>query len=61
MTDTTTTTGQCIQCIRPFVPTDTRWDGAAEYGDTGACRSCVDRCHESADAFHACAVCRSAD
>ncbi|GAA2386970.1 hypothetical protein GCM10010420_07330 [Streptomyces glaucosporus] len=47
----------CKQCHRPFDPTDKRWDGRAEYGDSGACRSCVDRCHESTDAFHICAVC----
>jgi hypothetical protein len=48
----------CGRCRKPFDPTDTRWDGHAEKGTTGFCRSCVDRCHESTDAFHVCPICR---
>lgn len=49
----------CGRCNKPFDPTDTRWDGRAEHNATGFCRSCVDRCHESTDAFHRCAICES--
>lgn len=47
----------CGRCRRPFNPTDTRWDGHARHHDSPWCRSCVDRCHESTDAFHICAIC----
>lgn len=52
-------TKTCRNCRKPFDPTDTRFDGRARSGNTPYCRSCVDRCHESTDAFHVCAVCRS--
>lgn len=51
----------CGRCGRPFGPTDSRWGGHARYGDTPWCRACIDRCHESTDAGHQCAVCRAAD
>lgn len=54
-------TGQpdaCGKCRRPFNPADPRWDGSARHQDTPFCRSCVDACHESTDAFHQCAICR---
>lgn len=47
----------CVQCHQPFDPADTRFDGHAQHNETPFCRRCVDRCHESTDAFHACAVC----
>lgn len=47
----------CGRCERPFDPADTRWDGTARYRATAWCRSCVDRCHESADVAHTCPVC----
>lgn len=47
----------CQRCGKPFDPTDERFDGAAQHRDTPWCRACVDRCHESTDAFHACPVC----
>ena len=49
----------CGSCRQPFDPSDTRFDGHARSGNTPYCHSCVDRCHESTDAFHVCAVCRS--
>lgn len=51
------TPGGCQRCKRPFDPGDTRFDGQARSGSTPWCRSCVDRCHESSDAFHACPIC----
>lgn len=48
---------KCARCRRTFDPDDTRFDGRAKHGTTPFCRSCVDRCHESTDAFHACPVC----
>lgn len=48
---------RCGRCNRPFDPTDTRWDGQARYAETPFCRSCIDRCHESTDAFHRCPIC----
>jgi hypothetical protein len=50
----------CGRCKKPFDPTDTRWDGHARHRDTPFCRSCVDRCHESTDAFHRCPICAPA-
>jgi len=47
----------CRRCHRPFNPTDNTANGAARYGETPFCRRCVDRCHESTDAFHECPVC----
>lgn len=52
------TVDACGRCHRPFDPADTRFDGRARHRNTPWCRSCVDRCHESTDAFHVCAVCR---
>lgn len=48
----------CAKCKTPFDPDDARHDGHAREGITSFCRRCVDRCHESTDAFHVCAVCR---
>lgn len=47
----------CGKCRQPFDPTDTRFDGRGQHGTTPFCRRCVDRCHESTDAFHVCPVC----
>ncbi|MGW7362000.1 hypothetical protein ACWGI8_00880 [Streptomyces sp. NPDC054841] len=47
----------CGHCRQPFDPTDKRFDGRARHADTPWCRACVDRCHESTDAFHACPMC----
>jgi hypothetical protein len=44
-------------CRQPFDDADTRFDGCARYSNTPWCWRCVDRCHESTDAFHACPVC----
>jgi hypothetical protein len=51
---------RCGACKNPFDPADTSFDGRAQQGSTGFCRRCVDRCHESLDAFHVCGVCRAA-
>ncbi|MFI6491258.1 hypothetical protein [Streptomyces sp. NPDC050564] len=48
----------CGNCRQPFDPTDTRFDGQARSGNRPFCRRCVDRCHESTDFAHECAVCR---
>lgn len=48
----------CGKCRSPFDPADTRFDGAARYASTPYCRRCVDRCHESTDAFHRCVICQ---
>ncbi|MEU8688810.1 hypothetical protein [Streptomyces sp. NPDC048665] len=48
---------KCGRCRTPFDPTDTAFDGRARHGETPWCRWCVDRCHESTDAFHACPIC----
>lgn len=48
---------RCGKCRTPFDPTDTRFDGRGRHGDAPWCRRCVDRCHESTDAFHICPVC----
>ncbi|MFE9921599.1 hypothetical protein ACFYQA_08450 [Streptomyces sp. NPDC005774] len=50
--------GACGQCRQSFDPSDTRFDGKAQQTGTPYCRGCVDRCHESTDAFHVCAICR---
>ncbi|MFD1659985.1 hypothetical protein ACFSL4_17730 [Streptomyces caeni] len=47
----------CGKCRKPFDPADTRFDGRARHGETPWCRRCVDSCHESTDAFHACPIC----
>jgi hypothetical protein len=49
--------GRCGRCRRPFDPGDTRWDGHAEYRDSGYCRSCVDLCHNTELADHRCPIC----
>jgi hypothetical protein len=46
----------CGRCRKPFDPADTRFDGAAQYGTTPWCRSCVDNCHEGS-AEHVCVIC----
>jgi hypothetical protein len=48
---------KCKRCRRPFDPTDNESTGAARYAQTQFCRGCVDRCHESTDAFHQCPIC----
>lgn len=48
----------CDKCAMPFDPADTRHDGRAQQEGTPYCRGCVDRCHESTDAFHVCDICR---
>lgn len=50
---------QCGKCRTPFDPSDTSFDGRARHNETPWCRSCVDRCHESTDAFHRCVICDS--
>ncbi|MFI2184564.1 hypothetical protein [Streptomyces sioyaensis] len=47
----------CGRCRQPFDTTDTRFNGRAQSRGTPFCRGCVDRCHESTDAFHRCPVC----
>jgi hypothetical protein len=47
----------CGKCKQPFDPADTCFDGAARYSNTPYCGRCVDRCHESTDAFHRCVIC----
>ncbi|MEV5770134.1 hypothetical protein AB0L49_02520 [Streptomyces antimycoticus] len=49
----------CGCCRQPFDPTDHRFDGRARHRLSPWCRRCVDRCHESTDAFHVCPVCRT--
>jgi hypothetical protein len=49
--------GRCGRCRRPFDPADTRWDGYAEYHDSGYCRSCIDNCHDTEIADHRCPIC----
>lgn len=48
----------CGKCEKPFDPADTRHNGRARYAATPYCNGCIDRCHESTDAFHVCAICR---
>lgn len=57
-TGPTQTADACARCRRPFDPRDLSFDGHARERDTAFCRRCVDRCHESEDAGHACPVCR---
>lgn len=47
---------RCAKCKRPFDPTDTRFDGAAQHRSTPFCRECVDRCQDTEIADHWCAV-----
>jgi hypothetical protein len=47
----------CARCGQKFDPADTSFNGRARYLDTKFCRSCIDRCHESTDFAHTCAVC----
>ncbi|MFJ1653668.1 hypothetical protein ACIOC2_20220 [Streptomyces sp. NPDC088337] len=49
---------KCTKCQQPFDPNDTRFDGHAQHANTPFCRRCVDLCHDSTDAFHACPICR---
>lgn len=48
----------CDKCAMPFDPADTRHDGRAQHAGAPYCKGCVDRCHESTDAFHVCDICR---
>lgn len=48
---------RCQRCLRDFDLADTRFDGHARHKDSPWCRWCVDRCHESTDAFHVCRIC----
>jgi hypothetical protein len=49
----------CGKCRTPFDPTDARfWDSRRRYRATPWCCSCVDRCHDSESADHACVICR---
>lgn len=50
-------TDECGRCGRPFDGTDPAFDGRARSGETLFCRRCADRCHESTDFAHSCAVC----
>ncbi|MEV0114648.1 hypothetical protein AB0H77_15550 [Streptomyces sp. NPDC050844] len=52
-----TSPGACGRCKRPFDTTDKRFDGHAQHAATPWCKACVDRCHESTDAFHRCPIC----
>lgn len=52
--------GRCGRCRRPFDPADTRFDGHAEYRDSGYCRSCIDLCHNTEIADHRCPICAGA-
>ncbi|GAA3717877.1 hypothetical protein [Streptomyces tremellae] len=54
-------TPACAACRHPFDEADTRPDRHPRHGDTEFCRSCVNRCHDSEDAFHRCPVCRAAE
>jgi hypothetical protein len=47
----------CGRCARGFDETDASFDGHAQHQQSGFCRSCVDRCHESADSAHTCVIC----
>lgn len=47
----------CGKCRTAFDPTDTRFDGHAQYHETPYCRSCVDRCHDTEIADHRCVIC----
>lgn len=49
---------KCAKCQQHFDPADTRFNGRAQQDGTPYCRGCVDRCHESTDAFHVCVICR---
>lgn len=54
--------GVCGRCGQPFDPTDTRYNGRAEERSMpGYCRGCVDRCHDSEDAFHVCVICQPSE
>ncbi|WP_435252201.1 hypothetical protein [Streptomyces tendae] len=56
--DHRTETAACAKCKTPFDPDDTSFDGRGQHYRTPYCRRCVDRCHESTDASHACVICR---
>lgn len=47
----------CAKCKRPFDPTDTAFDGQAQYAATPYCRGCVDLCHDNNSADHRCVIC----
>lgn len=47
----------CGKCKQPFDPADKRFDGRARYRQTPYCRGCIDRCHNSDNAEHRCAIC----
>ena len=46
----------CAKCRRPFDPTDTKMDGAAQQKATPFCRECVARCHDTEIADHWCVI-----
>lgn len=47
----------CARCEKPFDPTDTRFDGRAQYKLTSYCRWCVDLCQDNESADHRCVIC----
>jgi hypothetical protein len=47
----------CARCKKPFDPTDTRFDGRAQYKLTPYCRWCVDLCHDNESGDHRCVIC----
>jgi hypothetical protein len=57
-TSTPQPTSACARCRSVFDPTDTRFDGRAQYHSTQFCRCCVDLCHDNESADHACVICR---
>lgn len=49
----------CGKCQQPFDETDTRFYGSRRrFKATPWCCACVDRCHNSEIADHACVICR---
>lgn len=53
----TETAPVCGRCGRPFDQADTHFDGHGQYLNSGFCRACINRCHESTDFMHACVIC----
>ncbi|MFL6113968.1 MAG: hypothetical protein ACJ786_21805 [Catenulispora sp.] len=52
----TASIGRCGRCKRVFDPADRRFDGRAQFHETGYCGECIDGCHE-AGADHRCVIC----
>lgn len=48
----------CGKCRQPFNPADTSYNGHARYANTPYCRGCVEHCHDTEIADHACVICR---